>query len=59
MYKIHSKLVFFLNVKKINTLQNKKCPRSACEQCKSIALFTWRVHHYAFMLIALFIEQCN
>jgi hypothetical protein len=37
MYKIHSKLVFFL---KINTLKKKESPRSASEQCKRIALFT-------------------
>jgi hypothetical protein len=50
MYKIHSKLVFFLKKMlkkltktKLNTLNNnnkkKKCPR-ASEQCKRIALFT-------------------
>jgi len=50
MYKIHSKLVFFLKKilkkltkTKLNTLYNnnkKKCPCSASEQCKRIALFT-------------------
>ena len=39
MYKIHSKLVFFLkkNVKKISTLKKKK---KLSTQCKIIALFT-------------------
>jgi len=41
MYKIHSKLVFFLNnKKKINTLKKKESPRSASKQCKRIVLFT-------------------
>ena len=44
MYKIHAKLVFLkkINKKKLNTLKKKKQQhRSASEQCKRIALFTF------------------
>jgi len=65
---IHSKLVFFLNVNKINT-EKKTCVNSASE-LHCLLFFKWTMQFsctvhlnsvpmYMFMLIALFIKQCN
>ena len=50
MYKIHSKLVFFLkkNVKKISTQKKKK--KKVSTQCKRIALFTIFLVNSAILL---------